>query len=98
MTTILEQAAAIVDADREKTYGEPGKNLRAIAEMWEAWLRARGKLAPDAFLTFEDVACMMVGLKLARLANDPRHVDSAVDACGYLYLLDKINRLQHQVK
>lgn len=31
MSTILEQAAAIVDADREKTYGNPGKNLRAIA-------------------------------------------------------------------
>ena len=94
MTTILEQAAAIVDADREKTYGKPDKNLRAIAEFWEAWLRARGKLAPDAFLTFEDVACMMAALKLARLANDPKHVDSAVDACGYLYLLDKINRQQ----
>lgn len=89
MTTILEQAAAIVDADREKTYGEPGKNLRAIAEMWEAWLHARGKLAPDAFLTFEDVACMMVGLKLARLANDPRHKDSQIDACGYMRLLER---------
>lgn len=98
MTTILEQAAAIVDADREKTYGAPDKNLKSIAEFWEAWLRARGKLAPDAFLTFEDVACMMVGLNLARLANDSRHVDSAVDACGYLYLLDKINRPQNQVK
>lgn len=89
MSTILEQAAAIVDADREKTYGNPGKNLRAIAEIWGAWLRARGKLAPDAFLTFEDVACMMAGLKLARLANDPKHVDSAVDACGYLRLLER---------
>ena len=94
MSTILEQAAAIVDADREKTYGNPGKNLRAIAEIWEAWLRARGKLAPDAFLTIDDVACMMAGLKLARLANDPKHVDSAVDACGYLYLLSKIHNHQ----
>lgn len=32
MTTILDQAASIVDADREKTYGKPDKNLRAIAE------------------------------------------------------------------
>jgi hypothetical protein len=76
MTTILEQAAAIVDSDREKTYGNPDKNLKAIAEFWEAWLRARGKLAHDAFLTFEDVACMMSLLKTARLANDPRHKDS----------------------
>lgn len=91
MSTILEQAAAIVDGDREKTYGSPAKNLQAIAEIWGAWLRARGKLAPDACLTFEDVACMTAGLKLARLANDPHHVDSAVDACGYLYLMDKIS-------
>ena len=92
MSTILDQAASIVDADREKTYGKPDKNLRAIAEFWEAWLRARGKLAPDAFLTFEDVACMMAALKLARLANDPKHVDSAVDACGYLYLMSKVHQ------
>lgn len=89
MSTILEQAAAIVDADREKTYGKPDKNLRAIAEFWEAWLRARGKLAPSTFLTFEDVACMMAGLKLARLANDPCHTDSQIDACGYLRLLER---------
>ena len=89
MTTILDQAASIVDADREKTYGKPDKNLRAIAEFWEAWLRARGKLAPDAFLTFEDVACMMSLLKPARLANDPKHVDSQVDACGYMRLLER---------
>lgn len=89
MTTILDQAASIVDADREKTYGKPDKNLRAIAEFWEAWLRARGKLAPDAFLTFEDVACMISLLKHARLANDPKHVDSQVDACGYMRLLER---------
>jgi hypothetical protein len=89
MTTILEHAAAIVDADREKTYGDPGKNLRAIAEMWEAWLRARGKLAAGACLTYEDVACMMVGLKLARLANDAGHKDSQIDVCGYMRLLER---------
>ena len=92
MSTILEQAAAIVDADREKTYGKPDKNLRTIAEFWEAWLRARGKLDPDAFLTVDDVACMMAALKLARMANDPKHVDSAVDACGYLYLMSKVHQ------
>ena len=89
MSTILDQAASIVDADREKTYGKPDKNLRAIAEFWEAWLRARGKLAPDAFLTSEDVASMMSLLKHARLANDPRHKDSQIDACGYMRLLER---------
>lgn len=88
--TILDSAAQIVDGDREKTYGSPSKNLDAIAEMWTAWLRARGLLASDAAsLSFDDVACMMVMLKLARLANDPWHKDSQVDACGYMRLLER---------
>lgn len=89
-TTILDEAAAIVDSDREKTYGDPGRNLRAIADMWSSWLRARGHLARDEHLTTDDVAPMMVMLKLARLANDPRHRDSQVDACGYMRLLERV--------
>lgn len=88
--TILDQAAAIVDRDREQTYGSPAKNLNTIAAFWSAWLRARGLLTPLANLNYEDVACMMVLLKMGRLSNDPTHVDSSVDACGYLYLLEKI--------
>ena len=87
--TILTQAAQIVDSDREKTYGTPAKNLQTIAGFWTNWLSARGVLAPGAELTFDDVACMMVQLKLARLANDPEHKDSQVDACGYLRLLER---------
>ena len=89
-TTILAEAASIVDSDRERTYGDPGRNLRAIADMWSSWLRARGHLNPGEQLTTDDVAPMMVMLKLARLANDPRHRDSQVDACGYLRLLERV--------
>ena len=88
--TILEEAASIVDNDRERTYGDPGRNLRAIADMWTAWLRARGHIDHDDHITTDDVAPMMVMLKLARLANDPRHRDSQVDACGYLRLLERV--------
>ncbi len=88
-TSILTAAAAIVDNDREKTYGHPSKNLEAIAELWTTWLKARGALADNAMLTFDDAACMMVLLKLARLANDPEHRDSQIDACGYMRLLER---------
>lgn len=57
--------------------------------MWSAWLRARGHIGPEERLTTDDVAPMMVMLKLARLANDPRHRDSQVDACGYMRLLER---------
>lgn len=87
--TILEQVAAIVDSDRERTYGTPGKNLNTIAAFWTTWLHARGSLSPEAFLTADDVACMMAALKLARLANNIYHKDSQVDACGYLRLLER---------
>lgn len=87
--TILDSAAAIVDADREKTYGHPAKNLETIAEFWTTWLKARGALAEHAMLTFDDVACMMNLLKLARLSNNPEHKDSQIDVCGYMRLLER---------
>lgn len=92
MVSILEQASAIVDSDRERTYGDPGKNLAAIAELWTGWLHARGYLPLEHQLSAEDVACMMTLLKIARLANDPKHMDSQVDACGYMYLLSRVQQ------
>lgn len=89
ITNVLHLAGAIVDGNREGTHGDPGKNLRAIADFWTAWLRARGMLANDAALDTNDVAYMMVGLKLARLAHDPTHKDSQVDACGYVRLAER---------
>lgn len=86
--TILTAAARIVDGDRERTYGDPGRNLRAISDLWDSWLVARGWSGPG--LTTDDVASMMVLLKLARLANQPTHRDSQIDACGYLRLMERV--------
>jgi hypothetical protein len=33
---------------------------------------------------------MMSLLKIARLANDPEHRDSQVDACGYMGLAERV--------
>ncbi len=88
--TILEAAEEIISGDRERVYGNPAKNLDTIAGMWTVWLRARGLLASDAAsLNCDDVALMMVQLKLARLANDTWHMDSLVDAAGYLRLVER---------
>jgi hypothetical protein len=85
--SILTIAARIVDGDREQTYGDPGRNLRTIANLWDAWLLARGWSGNG--LTMDDVACMMTLLKLARLAKDPAHTDSQIDACGYMRLMQR---------
>lgn len=90
--SVLQDAANIVDKDREQTYGDPGRNVRTIAALWTEWLRARGALAEGANVSTDDVCAMMVMLKLARLANDPTHRDSQVDACGYLRLMERIQR------
>lgn len=88
--SILTIAARVVDGDREQTYGDPGRNLRTIANLWDAWLLARGWSGQG--LTTDDVACMMTLLKLARLANSPTHTDSQIDACGYMRLMQRIQQ------
>jgi len=78
----------VIYGDREQTYGNPGKNLETIAAFWTHYLKARG-LASGS-LTYEDVAYLMVLLKVARLANTPMHRDSQVDACGYMALVERV--------
>ena len=80
---VLEQAHEVIYGDREATYGDPGKNLRSIADYWSTYL---GKE-----LTYRDVCNMMVLMKVARLGNSPDHQDSLVDICGYTALQDRVN-------
>ena len=87
--SVLQEAKTIIYGDREKTYGHPAKNLKAIAGMWNAYLKSVG----DRKLTAQDVCVMMVLLKGARLANDPAHRDSVVDICGYAALIERCGEL-----
>ena len=90
---VLQEAHEIIYGDREQTYGAPAKNLNVIANFWENYLYARGHWNADSSgLRAEDVCYMMSLLKLARLANDPKHHDSQVDACGYLALAERIQK------
>lgn len=89
MITAIEEATLVIYGDREKTYGDPGKNLRVIAEYWYTHLKA--KYDYKGGLTTDDVCVMMVLLKQARLANSPKHRDSIVDTIGYSALADRIN-------
>lgn len=88
---ILEAANKIIYGDRENTYGDPGKNLRNIANLWEMYLHGTGALKDDcAGISAEDVALMMVLLKIARLMNSPSHKDSLIDICGYAALIERV--------
>lgn len=83
--SVLEEAQEIIYGDREQTYGKPSKNLDCIAQMWNAYMYSLG----GRDITAKDVACMMVLLKTARLANRTDHRDSVVDICGYAALIER---------
>lgn len=82
--SILDEAQEIIYGDREKTYGAPDKNLKMIGDLWAAY--------SGVPFTAEDVCNMMILLKVARLANDPKHRDSQVDLCGYAALMERIQK------
>jgi hypothetical protein len=83
--TVLHEAERIIYGDREQTYGSPAKNLKVIAEMWNAYLGDQ----VCYYIQPKDVAVMMILLKAARLANDINHRDSVVDICGYAALIER---------
>lgn len=87
--SILEEAKDIIYGDRERTYGHPARNLEVIANFWSNYLDAKFdacKIELDA----QDVATMMVLLKVSRLINQPDHRDSLVDGVGYFALIERI--------
>lgn len=71
----LDAAAAAVLENRQKTYGSPEDNFRAIGIVWEQILGAK--------VTPAQVAMCMAALKLMRLRETPDHADSWVDLAGY---------------
>ena len=73
---LLEKAADTVDGDRDVEYGGPEDSFATIAAIWSTMMGHEYSAG--------DVALMMAGLKLARLANTRgEHMDSWVDLAGY---------------
>ena len=86
---ILDEARTTI-ALRSVHYGKPEQSFRATADLWSAWLKARhgSKLRLDP----TDIGVMLGLLKIARLAHDPAHRDSALDAAAYLALAQAVAR------
>lgn len=62
--------------------------MATIAQRWSTTLGQE--------ITAAQVVLCLLDLKLARLATDPSHEDSAVDVCGYAALLAEITRTTEQ--
>ena len=84
---ILEEAIRITSGDRQRDYAHPLPNHVRIAEMWNAYLNIRKH--PTGFIEAEDVAAMMILLKLVRNAHTAKR-DNSVDIAGYARCLARI--------
>jgi hypothetical protein len=71
----LLKAALDAVTVRGSAYGDAYTNHKRIADIWSVILQT--EVRPD------QVAPMMIGVKLARLIETPDHEDSYVDMAGY---------------
>jgi hypothetical protein len=72
---ILDEARRLTMSDRSKSYGDVVENHRRIAIIWSVILGIRVKPS--------QVVLCMDGLKTARLAYNPDHMDSVYDKVAY---------------
>ena len=79
---IFLKHVANVIAERNTLYGDASSNMATIAARWSSTLGRE--------ITPAQVILCLLDLKLARLAHDPTHEDSAIDICGYASLLREV--------
>jgi hypothetical protein len=92
--SVLLEADRLVDGARQKDYGHPLDNYERVADLWKAYLRgvesARADVPVPMDITADDVAQMMILLKIGRLMAG-YHRDSLVDIGGYAKVHDMIH-------
>ena len=80
--SILTKAEELINGQRAKDYGDARENHQRIADLWNAY--AGTDFIPD------DVAVMMILLKIARLMENGYHEDTVTDIAGYAGVLEKM--------
>ncbi|AFI24965.1 hypothetical protein [Mycobacterium phage SWU1] len=81
--SILTTAEEIINGQRAQDYGDAKENHERIATLWGAYKRG-------VEFTPEDVAVMMILLKIARFMENGYHQDTVVDIAGYAGVLEKM--------
>lgn len=74
---ILEEASNLISGERHEEYGDAKGNFEKIAGYWNAHLGLVN------FISAQDVAAMMVLLKVSRLQGEEPQIDTYIDICGY---------------
>ncbi|QFG04537.1 hypothetical protein SEA_JEEVES_62 [Mycobacterium phage Jeeves] len=80
--SILTSAEEIINGQRAKDYGDARENHERIASLWSDFKKV--EFSP------EDVAVMMILLKIARFMENGYHEDTVVDIAGYAGVLEKM--------
>jgi hypothetical protein len=88
----LEKADKCINGERQDQYGSPEDSFALIARYWQTYLEWR---SGENKINAIDVAIMMSLFKHARMSGQKWHPDNAVDACGYLAILN--DRLHHTI-
>ena len=91
--TLLTDAAAIVGGSRQQTHGSKERSLSSIAKLWSTFLHIRGVLPSDLNITPNDVAILMVLLKVSRQATGDKNLDHFIDMAGYAGLAGEMSQL-----
>lgn len=85
---IFDRARDTIRGVRQADYGDKQANFTQIAMGFQMVL-AR-KLTEGAVITPQEVALMMIQVKIARLAHMPTHEDSVLDILGYAGCYDDL--------
>lgn len=81
---ILQTAQQCVCGNREEDYGSPEDNFKTIASLWEVYLKTKcigGN--SDVSISPEDVAVLMILVKIARISSGHAKSDNWIDIAGY---------------
>lgn len=86
---ILSKAKSIINGERHGTYGDAEDSLQTIADMWSAYLNTE--------ISSEDVANMMILMKVARNSSGVYKDDNWIDICGYAALGGEIQAAKNTI-
>jgi hypothetical protein len=87
-TKILDKAKELVSGDRNQKHGDKVSNHENIARLWTSYLQNKTKI--NIVVLPEDVANLMILLKVARTQAGEHNLDDYVDTCGYASIAGEI--------
>lgn len=87
---ILREAIALTTGDRNRTYGDPYKNLSTTGTLLHNLLEKDGNFGILAENYAMAATKAMIAAKLARIAVNPAHRDNYVDLAAYAAILGEV--------